>query len=69
MLASRYAEIKKYLIHELEPKLPHSTLSNFRAEAKKYKINKKGLLTRDGKPVLKKKRSSQNLEAVSYFRS
>ena len=54
MMSGRYVKIKRFIQNDIEPKLPYSTLSNWRAEAKKYKINKKGLLTRDGKPVLRK---------------
>ena len=54
MIKQRYIQIKRFLADGVEPKMPYSTLSNWRAEAKKYKINKKGLLTREGKPVLKK---------------
>ena len=55
MIQRRYMAIKRFLADGVEPKIPYSTLSNWRAEAKKYKINKKGLLTREGKPVLKKR--------------
>ena len=54
MNATRYNAIKRYLKDNIHIDDPYSTLPNWKAETKKYKINKKGLLMRDGKPVLKK---------------
>lgn len=45
--------IVRYLREGLVPEKPVSTLPNFRAEAEKYKLNTRGNLVRDGKPVLK----------------
>ena len=48
-----YAEVKNYIKNGQMPEEVASTRSNFIAMAKKYKVNRKGLLTRDKKPVVK----------------
>ena len=50
---SLYNETHTYLTSKILPFNIPSTVSNFRATAKKYKINKNGYLTRDGKIVVK----------------
>ena len=51
MLASRYKSIKQYLARgELPSNLP-STSSNFQREAKRYKLEANGELSRQGKRV------------------
>lgn len=48
-----YDETHAYLTSKILPINLPSTVSNFRATAKKYAINKNGYLTRDGKTVVK----------------
>jgi glycerol-3-phosphate responsive antiterminator len=47
-----YDQIKEYLTNGTIPENVISTRSNFIAKAKKYKINKKQFLTRNGKLVV-----------------
>ena len=53
MKASRYREIKNYLLDGVLPESFDSTASNFRREAANYALNEKAELFRDNKPVVK----------------
>ena len=48
-----YDATHAYLTSKIIPTNVPSTVSNFRATAKKYEINKNGYLTREGKIVVK----------------
>ena len=51
MLAGRYKSIKSYLANGTLPSNLPSTVSNFRREANKYKLQATGELSREGKRV------------------
>ena len=51
MLAGRYKSIKSYLANGTLPSNLPSTVSNFRREANKYKLEANGELSREGKRV------------------
>ena len=51
MLASRYFAIKRYLADGTMPSTLPSTASNFQREARKYRLEANGELSREGKRV------------------
>ena len=51
MLASRYSSIKRYLADGTMPSTLPSTASNFQREARKYRLEANGELSREGKRV------------------
>ena len=55
----KYNDMKDYIATGKIPKNLPSTRSNFIATSKKYKLNKKGFLTRDNKVVIQAKNQQQ----------
>ena len=64
MQTKKYNDIKTFLIHGRYPKEYSSNKSNFVATARKYKINKKGNLLRDGKLVVKNSSKQKIFDAL-----
>ena len=59
-----YRDTKKFVKHGAIPKQLPSTRSNFIAQAKKYKVNRKGVLMRDKKPVVQMSQRDKIFEAM-----
>jgi hypothetical protein len=55
----KYEQTKNYISTGKIPENLPSTKSNFIATSKKYKLNKKGFLTRDNKVVIQAKNQEQ----------
>ena len=61
MLSGTYQSLKKYLEDGSFPANFPSTRSNFIREARKYKVNKKGVLLRNDGRIVVKKRERKSL--------
>ena len=59
----KYKHTKRYLQTGYIPQNVSSTRSNFIATSKKYKLNKKGFLTRDNKVVIQAKNQQKIFKA------
>jgi len=59
-----YQKIKVFLKKKKLPKKFPSNKANFLQQCKKYKLNKKGNLTRDGKEVVTSERQDEIFEAL-----
>ena len=60
----KYQAIKNFLTKGIYPREYCSTKSNFVATARKYEINKKGNLLRDGKLVVKSSMKKKIFDAL-----
>lgn len=64
MEAQKFEQIKEFLTHGIIPEELTSTKGNFIATARKFSLNKKNTLMRDGRPIVTVKMQEQIFNAL-----